>query len=796
MSQDQLFLEQQMIEAGKDRYQRTQEAAHKRGDLNSVENQYFKAAIGECITALNEGLEEWKGKSGRKPSWVKPVVTIGASQAAAIALRHSFAAAISCRPFAALCVEIGRQIELEMLSKVLKDSDEDLYKAVVGRAMEHTRDSLRVQSFEQSIADIGMSRISDDDLIKIGGGVFNFIHQVTGFFEVTTEGTEGVMEQIFIGFTDDFSDALDEIADIEQWMKPVYRFMVAEPKPWTSMDTGCYYDHRLASTMKLCHTLNKTQERLIEAEIASKAPFVKAVNLIQRVPFRMNRFVVEMIDWAWTNGVPVKKFPKALHNIPVDVIPFNRKQLKQENRERRSNRAQFQTDLNEAKAFLGQEKIYEPAWLDWRSRVYAKPALNHQRSDYCKAMFEFYEGKPLDENGLKWLAIHLASTGDFEKMSKKSMADRLKWVRENTARICSMMEDPKADLWWLEADSPFCFLAACKAWADFMKYGDKYICHLPVAVDGSNSGLQHFSGLLRDPVGASLVCLSPDGKPADVYAKVAETVSQVCLEMPDDGMAQKWLELGINRSLLKTCVMTYVYGSAKYGFANHISDALEESEGKEIFGDDKYKRKAACSWLASLTWDAVQNTVKAAAEAMEWLQEVAGLLAKENKPVVWDTPMSFPVINAYYEPITTRVSLFLTGKSVDIPKRTLTPKVTTGFSKKILPKKQKSSVSPNFVHSLDSSHLMSVVLKANEEGIRNYLLIHDSFACLPSDMEVFSRVVREAFVDLYTNHDPLMDLYKQAMKDLSPEGQKKLKLPPAKGSFDINDVLKSEYAFA
>jgi DNA-directed RNA polymerase len=56
--------------------------------------------------------------------------------------------------------------------------------------------------------------------------------------------------------------------------------------------------------------------------------------------------------------------------------------------------------------------------------------------------------------------------------------------------------------------------------------------------------------------------------------------------------------------------------------------------------------------------------------------------------------------------------------------------------------------------------------------------------------------VRDAFVDMYTEHDPFQQLHDQVYEALSEEGRLKLPPPPAKGSLDLSQVQQSLYAFA
>lgn len=197
----------------------------------------------------------------------------------------------------------------------------------------------------------------------------------------------------------------------------------------------------------------------------------------------------------------------------------------------------------------------------------------------------------------------------------------------------------------------------------------------------------------------------------------------------------------------------------------------------------------ASGYIAKKLNVALRKTVKAAVEGMDWLQATSGLLASENKPVVWTTPVGFPVVNGYYEPILKRVNIV-------IKKKRHQQTLLLGYTDQLKKTKQRSTIAPNFVHSYDAAHLQMVAIEAKKQGINSMLLIHDSFACLPSDMAQFSNIVREQFVKLYEHHDPFQAIHENALIALSEKGQGKLTAPPAKGTLDIRDVLNSQYAFA
>ena len=104
-------------------------------------------------------------------------------------------------------------------------------------------------------------------------------------------------------------------------------------------------------------------------------------------------------------------------------------------------------------------------------------------------------------------------------------------------------------------------------------------------------------------------------------------------------------------------------------------------------------------------------------------------------------------------------------------------------------RKAASGIAPNFVHSLDSTHLMMVVNAATGLDI---VPIHDSLATHAADVDALHKHIREQFVRLYTEHDMLLDITKAAMDagaDLTDVDM------PQPGTLDINQVLESPFFF-
>jgi DNA-directed RNA polymerase len=209
------------------------------------------------------------------------------------------------------------------------------------------------------------------------------------------------------------------------------------------------------------------------------------------------------------------------------------------------------------------------------------------------------------------------------------------------------------------------------------------------------------------------------------------------------------------------------------------------------FGSDEQEHELAARYLAAHIYASIEEIVELPAKAMHFLQTLARASARENKGLRWVTPVGLSWTNKYYEQDVRRVQLFLYDKGVKLPYNT---SIAVGYTRDINKRRATNGVAPNFVHACDASHLMMVVNAAHVEGIKHYALVHDSFGCHAAHAERYHLIIREQFVRLYTEHDVLAEVLKQAREDLP--GAELPEAPPDYGNLNIEEVLNARYAFA
>lgn len=604
--------------------------------------------------------------------------------------------------------------------------------------------------------------------------------------------------------------------------------MIMPPMPWKSDLTGGYcgelqYIHTFIRTERF-HTQDRNnnfffkqyKEQLKYADLSN---VLNAVNAIQKTPWKINSKVLRIAEHLVNQGgnmaglpqmEPFSKLP-TLEKPSQEELKRHKKAAKllyEKEASRRGKALRVHINLRTAQRFEQYDRIYFPHNIDFRGRIYPIPSFSPQGDELNKGLLLFAEPEPLEnDEDIQWFFI---AGAEFAGIDKVSFSDCISWVEDNKSNILDTAARPLDMLdWWANLDAPFEFLAWCFEYQKLQKYLEEHNGHakgfvtgIPIAFDGTCSGLQHFSAILRDPIGAKEVNLAPGDKPNDIYQTVANKVNDVLRQDAQTGtgdttdeqtqqirygtktLAQGWLSFGVTRKVTKRPVMTLAYGAKQFGFRDQIlEDTIVSHIGEGLFTSDNANQYAG--YMAKLIWDAVQTTVIKAVQGMEWLQKVARMVTKNGEVIQWTTPMGFIVQQPY---MVYQVKTFKM-RFLHIIKRFYDAEMTGDVDKR----KQSQAIAPNFIHSMDASHLQLTVNRAAEAKISNFAMIHDSYGTSLAKAGLLFRLIRECFVEMYLTHDVLTAFE----RDISPFIMDKQKLPPqpTKGAFDIDQIKESLYAF-
>lgn len=466
------------------------------------------------------------------------------------------------------------------------------------------------------------------------------------------------------------------------------------------------------------------------------------------------------------------------------------------NSEVHSLRCDLQLKFTVADKFV-DDIFYYPYNMDFRGRAYpVPPNLNHLGSDLCRGMLQFEQEKPLGPVGLKWMKVHLSNLFGNNKIPH---AEREKWVDENMEKVRECASNPlDGSRWWADADEPFQALSTCIELVAAIDSGNpaEFKSRLPIHQDGSCNGLQHYAALGRDEAGATAVNVKPSERPQDVYTGVLEIVLvKINNDMaiaPDEadetlrkkGQCARLVHGVVNRKVIKQTVMTSVYGVTRIGARAQVQARLEEkllSEPGTVVTPEKEKELFEASrYVANLTLDSLAEMFSSAREIMDWLADCAALVASQGQMMSWITPLGLPVMQPYRKSGTHTV-------------RTILQTITLSVDDDDLPvskQKQRSAFPPNFVHSLDATHMLMTTLKMKQQNI-TFAAVHDSYWTHAADIPAMNVAVRDCFVELY--EQPILESLYDSLSMRYPD----LKFPPVpnRGSLDIKSVRGSSYFF-
>ncbi|CAL6270165.1 unnamed protein product [Bathycoccus prasinos] len=607
--------------------------------------------------------------------------------------------------------------------------------------------------------------------------------------------------------------------------------MIVPPRPWESYNKGGYLNSN-SVVMRGNYSRDGPsdgQMKLLVERVGEYDNVFGALNVLGSTAWVINTDILEVIEQVWREKKYAGGFGGGIANIPpraelnlpnwpssefrlrrerngplyATALPSSREvgefmralnRVKQTNRELHSQRCDFAIKLQVAREMKNEERIYFPHNVDFRGRAYTMHAhLNHIGSDFCRGTLKFADAKPLGENGLDWLFIQCANLygGGADKLP---LHQRVEFSKLNLEKIKKSAEDPLGPegSWWQDADDPWQCLATCMEIIKAINSKDpaKYMCNLPVHQDGSCNGLQHYAALGRDFAGGRAVNLVPADRGADVYTGIANVLRGIvqkdienCDYKDEESVERmklaKLLIDQVDRKLVKQTVMTSVYGVTFVGARMQISARLKERVGFE----SESVRYRVAAYAAKRTLDALNDMFQNAREVMGWLTHCASVVTKVNAPVQWTTPLGLPVLQPYRNQ---------TQKSVRTLLQTFVLR-SEDEKQKVNKSKQRSAFPPNYIHSIDSTHMMMTALECSRANI-TFAGVHDSFWTHAGDVPVMSRILREKFIELHET--PLLDNLYEELKSTYPEVAGEFLPPPEYGDLDIETVRDSAYFFS
>jgi len=863
---EQQRLEQAMFDGGVSRYEKAKQRAIESGD-EATTAPALKLTK-EFVQPLSEGIQAYidhtRSRGRGRPAKAVPFLECVPTETLAFLTLKTALNHLSTKPsLQMLAIQLGQRVEdqarftkVEEVAPGYIAKVKETLKRVRSKSYRHQREVMAAA--ERKLVEdktgpyaVDIDRWANwakDDHLHIGLSLIEILTKAVVFRgePVFRVGRPSQREMYRLEISGKVSAWITEFDEFLSMMSPDYTPCVVPPRPWTGPKDGGYYMPEVARTLPL---VKVNRRKHLDALTYEQMPVVyEAVNTLQEVAWEINTDILDTAEEVMRRDLaigipqaeplrpeesPVREELRDLRGPELKAAMTEDEwqefmQWKHEAKvvyERENTRAsKFMAAaraIQSAKKFSRYPAIYFVYTLDSRSRVYCRASqFGPQSGDLQKALVRFHKAEKLGERGRYWLAVQGANTWGEDKAR---LDDRVKFIEGMEECIRDIATDPLTFREWANADEPWQFLAWAMEWNRLLEWEDEgrdpaeFPSQIPVAQDGSCSGIQHYSAMLRDRRGGEAVNLTKLDEPQDIYGKVAEVVNQKMQdilagrakievrskgeEIPDAQvrrLCEGWKSTGVDRSLCKKPVMTLPYGSTMLTCRDSVQDHLAGLEADEAararaagraenrvhpFGTEALPMQEAIAVATKLIWDSIGEVVVAAREAMTFIQQVASQVAKTNQPLVWQTPTGFIVEQAIYKTEAKRVNTHLLG-SARFNVLSETDDIDVN--------KMKLSAAPNYVHSMDASHLILSVMGFKDAGLDSIAVIHDSFGTHAGKTEALRDVLRSQMVELYM-HDWLSFFKEDAEELMKEEVEAEV---PFIGTLDLLEILEAEYAFA
>jgi DNA-directed RNA polymerase len=260
-----------------------------------------------------------------------------------------------------------------------------------------------------------------------------------------------------------------------------------------------------------------------------------------------------------------------------------------------------------------------------------------------------------------------------------------------------------------------------------------------------------------------------------------------------------------SRSLYKRIVMTSVYGVTPYTARNHLIDYLSSHQtSSSVVALPSERVHEAAQYLVEKIFESLYSSLfQRAKDIQDWLTTVAAEIGRAVPPgrelsqgraypetfLTWTTPLGFQVTQPYIiQPptvqyrtgqlarssrlrlITLCLSLFARPHSIALQKVSVTPPYSSFLSSSTFSsspppvdiKKQSTAFPPNFIHSLDASHMFLTALASKTKAnLSSFAAVHDSFYSHASDYETLQSLIQQTFLSLYSQ--PILENLRQEL---------------------------------
>ena len=600
---------------------------------------------------------------------------------------------------------------------------------------------------------------------------------------------------IAVCFTQEVTAGLTEAhSDFLTRAKIRYRPMIVPPRKHTiDMSGGVHTEHLRKGMVDRGYTYFHGEDYVTEFKGSEPSQgVVDGLNALMSTEWTVNQRVLEIMENLFKNNTRIANLPPyeldpilisdrqdVTDPTEVDRLKKERSELWSEWYQKENERIRMCLRLSLAKDLTSYGFFYHVYTCDFRGRAYTTTdLLSPQSGDHDRSLILFANPMKQTTKGRYWLKVHVANLFDQDK---KSFTQRVQWVDNNMDMLRSIFDDPYETIALWSDDKKRKNQSFQRLAAVFELFRTDGMTQLPIGMDGSCNGIQHWAAIAKDKVIGSMVNLMPSSEPNDAYGVVAVEVTKSMLPLNyKDPWVTMFLEHwdgNVSRSTVKRAVMTDPYGVTTRG----ITDGLLNDGHVDWI--DKTIRINAAKELTKYIQSAMNTLLTIPNQGKVWLKQISKIASEKEVHLEWTTPIGFKVRHQYYGKTNGIVNL-----------QCLTTRVQVQFNEfvrdEVNGREAQNGISPNFIHSLDASHMFAVILRLIECGCDSFSFIHDSYGVHAPLVDTLRSFTQEEFVRIHKTNQ-LDELRSQLMEYLGCD----LPKVPSTGSLDIASVLESEYFF-
>ena len=789
MSLRQQDLDKEMVSGGMVRHNESRaKYIHKQ---NETARPAVHRLLAGCIDLYADAIGKWvsraKGIPGVRHTAVKHIGRLKPDLVAFISAKTILNSVSTQKSYTRVCIKIGEAIEAEINFKKLEKHNPTYAERSKRRLMKtKVGYEFRKRCAFSTIKSVGIkvTYLTPTERLHIGSVCLGLFIESTNLVKIHKKWESPKRWLNIVIATDECMQWITKFEEAKAFLHPRKLPSVEVPLAWDkTRSVGGYRDKQLE--YPFIKTRNK--ESLNHIVSNTKEEIFSAVNKMQGTSWRVNKWLFEIMHNFWKNGIDDgKEVPmNKLLSIPSKPKPgATKEEIKvysrqtayaySKNAQYRGQRLALAHTLYTAEKLLNEVAFYYPCQLDFRGRVYYVPdSLTPQGSDYAKALLEFSKGVGIN---MEQDLMPLIRYGFKVFGSKGDDNEALHWAKTNDARIKKSVDEPWNARWWQEAKEPWQFLRWCKEYVD-AHTKPNFQSHLPITLDCTASGLQILALLTGDKVSSEHVNLVQKDYPSDIYGKVLGELN-VLLREDQSEYGKFWASKALDRELTKPVCMTLPYGATLYGIRAGVEAWYRDKYGsvpKEM--PDFWK---GTMYLAKKAVEAVDKFIPKGKQCMQWISEVATPIVKANKPVCWTSPSGMLVVQPYMASNGVVVKTSLLGKLRYIM-------IQKENHKKVHQPRQRLSVAPNFIHSIDASILHFAL--ADFDG--DVVGVHDCFGTHITELSNLAEKIKLAMLNIF-KVDQLLE-YKRCISQIDPSISEATTFN--RGSFDTGQILSANYLF-